>query len=309
MEEIIRKNPDEDKITDGDAGDVPAENPSEKTPEGGADDDSGAGEEGGGTDAEGTPQSRPGDGTGTKQNAVSGEVLGLALTYIPNMSIDKAEEYGEERLVEILDYMAKAKAQSQPQDAQSEAEPEKFSLGLTDEQKELLDDETLEALGKTESAMAQIAEQNRKLRQRLDAIESSAVKSEISQKEEKFDSILNGADKELFGTTTPVRGSKEWENRNKVFLEMQVIEAGLSQTGQKVPAMDELVRKATIMAFSDRLTEKARNELTEKIKKRSTQTLLKPSDTGTENAQEAKKEKVIDKFKAIFSKARERDGG
>ena len=251
------------------------------------------------SEAEEKPKEEPED---TKQDAVDDELLAIALH--EGFSVEKAEEYGAERLTSILEKKIALRQKEEP--SEEKKETEKFTLGLSEEQMESIDEDVAQGLKSVEQKVQSILDVNSDLKTKLDEMEGSMSKGTQQQVIAQFDSIVNEfSEKELFGAEAPKQGTAEWKNRDTLFREVDILAGVYQSKGEQTPSLKELVKKAKASAFSDFVAKEARTELTKKIEKRSKQHLMKPSDNATETPEE-KEKGVLGKIKGILGVAAKR---
>ena len=234
-----------------------------------------------------------------KPEVIPDDVYVLAKKH--GISITEVNELGLERTVNILEKLVQEETSATEK---KEDEPEKFSLDIPEDELDEFDESTLKILKGMESKINELIEDKQKSERELEAIKSNLQKDLMEQHYARFDAVVDSlGNDDLFGKGAPKSTeSKEWQNRNKLYEQMEILAQGYSAKGLEVPPMDELVKKALKIEFADDFKQEAQKEIKEKLEKRSSQLLLKPSENSTDSFED--KEKQVHSFAAkIMRKA------
>ncbi len=93
--------------------------------------------------------------------------------------------------------------------------------------------------------------------------------------------------------------SEAMQNRVKIYREVAALSAGYQQTGQTVPSLGELVKRATHALFSDNINEFARKRIDKSLEKREKQFTVRPTHRDTKDSL-TDREKAIAKIKSMM---------
>lgn len=191
-----------------------------------------------------------------------GQSYGLSKEEVDDLgSRELIEKFGLIQSRQAMAEASKPKEETQPEakeESKQEAEPEPDAWDISKIDLDEYDDVTrsaFTAIDQLQKKLAVLEERNKQLQETQS---NGAI--------QEFNAKLDSSDPEFFGTDGKL-SQEQMDRRMKMAETIDMITAGLSSQGKKIPDLDTLIRDANALAFRERAEEKRKAEGQQRLKK------------------------------------------
>ena len=199
----------------------------------------------------------------SEEDYTLGQSYGLSKEEVDDLgSRELIEKFGRIQSRQAMDTASQTpqetKQEEPKEEAKQEAEPETDAWDISKIDLDEYDDVTRSAF----TAIDQLQKKIAGLESRNQQLEQTQNNGAIQE----FNAKLDSSDPEFFGKDGQL-SKEQMDRRMKMAETIDMITAGLSSQGKKIPNLDTLIRDANALAFRDRAEEKRKSEGKKRLKK------------------------------------------